>query len=215
MRECSQIFPSFLPVIPPDLLLRAEFARSRSPRGGCTQVRMQSAKLILKLLVSCLRWGLLSSQNYIWHWDTLKHTHIHTNTIWISSHILKKPVKSSFPGFFVTNESYLQNSRAVSSTAFASSLWIPSFNKAGAHLNKLLESDLGIKLATLGEHSCMAVCLHLFLCFSVCVRVCMCAVSRLMWLAITSGVNNIVSAPTRKRWNVAAALYYTGDHQLH
>ena len=33
MRECSQIFPSFLPVIPPDLLPRAEFARSRSPGG--------------------------------------------------------------------------------------------------------------------------------------------------------------------------------------
>lgn len=31
MRECSQIFPSFLPVIPPDLLLRAEFARSCYP----------------------------------------------------------------------------------------------------------------------------------------------------------------------------------------
>lgn len=33
MRECSQIFPSFLPVIPSDLLLRAEFARSCSPEG--------------------------------------------------------------------------------------------------------------------------------------------------------------------------------------
>ena len=28
-------------------------------------------------------------------------------------------------------------------------------------------------------------------------------------------MNNIVSAPTRKRWNVAAALYYTVDHLVH
>lgn len=41
MRECSQIFPSFLPVIPPDLLLRAEFARSCSP-GGPTHAQMHT-----------------------------------------------------------------------------------------------------------------------------------------------------------------------------
>lgn len=33
MRKCSQIFPSFLSVIPLDLPLRAEFARSSSPGG--------------------------------------------------------------------------------------------------------------------------------------------------------------------------------------
>lgn len=55
------------------------------------------------------------------------------------------------------------------------------------------------------------VSLPLFLCVCTCVFV----VSRLMWLARASGVNNIVSAPSTKRWNVAAALYYAVDHLLH
>ena len=53
MRECSQIFASFLPVIPPDLLPRAEFARSRSP-GGHTHA--------------------------LTHTQTHTHTHTHTHT---------------------------------------------------------------------------------------------------------------------------------------
>lgn len=44
MRECSQIFPSFHPVIPPDLLLRAELARSHSP-GGLTHSHRRTRTL--------------------------------------------------------------------------------------------------------------------------------------------------------------------------
>lgn len=84
------------------------------------------------------------------------------------------------------------------------------FNRTGAHLNgsQGLASALPLfpPSLPLWERWCINVWLHLCRCFPPCVDVCV--VSRLMWLARASGVNNIVSVPTKKRWNVAAALYY-------
>lgn len=62
-------------------------------------------------------------------------------------------------------------------------------------------------------HGCASI--FVLLSLSIAVNVHVCVVSRLMWLARASGVNNIVSAPSRKRRNVAAALYYAVDHLLH
>lgn len=63
-------------------------------------------------------------------------------------------------------------------------------------------------------HGCLSASILCMCACIVLVCVCVCLVSRLIWLARASGVNNIVSALTRKRRNVAAALYYTLDHLL-